>query len=57
MQKYEMHASVETYELSYRHVLCLPLVIGYPTYTRTRTPGEAYLQGKEHGVQVMREYE
>jgi hypothetical protein len=57
MQKYEMHASVETYELCYRHGLCLPLVIGYPTYTRTMTPEEAYLQGKEHGIQIMRTLE
>jgi hypothetical protein len=45
-----MHASVETYELRYRHGLCLPSVTGYPR----RTGEEAYLQGKKLGVQVLR---
>jgi hypothetical protein len=46
MQKYETHASLETYELSNRHGLCLPSVIGYPSIFRDKDCRRSLLAGQ-----------
>jgi hypothetical protein len=46
MQKYEMHASLETYELSNRHGLCLPSVTGYPIIFKDKNCRRSLLAGQ-----------
>jgi hypothetical protein len=46
MQKYEMHASLETYELSNRHGLCLPSVTGYPSIFKDKNCRRSLLVGQ-----------